>query len=256
VAKGRNIGIEQSRGEFIAILDADDVSFPQRLGKQVASLRADPAVVGVGSGVVWFDESTKRSETFLYPERHRNIELLLRTGFNPIPHSTLLFRRSALEASAGYSEVFEKCEDFEFILRLARVGRLASVPEALVQITYHRDSHTYLHRPKGRDTRYYTTLAMIIHALRSGAGAMSPSVCRVESWLDEVGACGIAALQGRWALRVILQDLLKLDAWSLRYVLSAFICNVWQIWRCCGKQWWKYSDTPARVAETLQATDC
>ena len=48
LADARNHGIAAARGEFATMMDADDISLPQRLEKQVGFLRANPAIGGRG----------------------------------------------------------------------------------------------------------------------------------------------------------------------------------------------------------------
>lgn len=255
VAKGRKLGIAQAQGELIAILDADDLSFPARLRRQVNLLTASPLVVAVGSGIIGLNDATGRTRTSLYPEHHRNILLLMRAGFNPIPHSTLLFRRPAYCEVNGYSEAFEKAEDFEFLLRLGLLGQLASIPQPLVQCTMRQDSHTHRHRPKGRGVPYYMVLAMILHALDCEATAPRLTVQRVEEWLDSIGDRGIDALMSRWAFGSILRNLRHLDRCSLRYLTALVLRHVAAIRACLSLPWWSEAQTPDRLAWALLSSE-
>ena len=113
VSAGRNIGIEKARGDLIAILDADDYALPNRLTEQVNILLALHNVVGVGSGIRIIDEATNKQKTTIYPSDPSQISLLLRAGFNPIPHSSFMLRLAAYNAMGGFSNVMEKGEDFD-----------------------------------------------------------------------------------------------------------------------------------------------
>lgn len=251
VAEGRSLGIREARGELVAILDADDPAMPERLARQVHVFQTDPEVVGCGSRIVQVTERTGRERTYPYPRGHEAIVRLLRAAISPFPHSTLTFRRSAYDQVGGYSDVFEKCEDFDFLLRLARIGRLACIDRPLARCTAHADSHTLLHRPKGRDAKYYVMLAVLLHALDGEPGASAPSVEAATAWLDRVGPDGIRALCARWAIPGLGVATRELDLASLRYYVLAQLRWAAAIVRHRGDDWWGYASTPARVAARL-----
>jgi glycosyltransferase involved in cell wall biosynthesis len=251
VARGRMHGIEAAKGDLVAVLDADDAALPHRLGSQVEVLAAQPDVVGCGGGIVQVTEKSGRERRYTYPARHEALVRLLMAAINPLPHSTLTFRRGAYDRVGGYSDVFEKCEDFDFLLRLARVGRLASIGRPVVRYTIHDDSHTFLHRPKGRDAKYYAMLAVLLHALDDRPGAAPPSVDAATAWLDRIGPDGMRALSARWAMRGVGRATRELDLASLRYLASAQLRWAAALVRHRREDWWRYSSTPARVAETL-----
>jgi glycosyltransferase involved in cell wall biosynthesis len=250
VAKGRRIGINEARGDLVAILDADDCAMPDRLARQVRVFAERPEVVACGAGIVELNERTGREKTYLYPRRHEALVRLLMTAFNPLPHSTLMFRRSAFAETGGYSEVFEKSEDFDLLLRLARVGRLTSIARPLVRYTVHADSHTYRHRPKGRDAAYYATLASILHGLDDSPDVEKPSVEAVMAFLDGLGPEGIRALCARWARSGMVASLRELDVRALRYQVAAQAHGLSATLRH-REDWWAYSSSPATVATRL-----
>jgi hypothetical protein len=254
VAKGRMLGIGEARGDLIAILDADDVALPDRLARQVRVFETQPEVVGCGSGIIRVNERTGRGWPYVYPRHHEAIVRLLMTAISPFPHSTLTFRRSAYDAVGGYSDVFEKSEDFDFLFRLARVGRLECVDRPLARFTVHADSHTLLHQPKGRDAKHYVMLAVLLHALDDRPGASAPTPEAAMSWLDRVGPDGIRALCARWAIPGLGIATRELDLRSLRYYVSAQLHWGAAMIRHRHDDWWAYSSTPAQLATKLAGT--
>jgi glycosyltransferase involved in cell wall biosynthesis len=245
VSEGRNIGIKQARGEYVAILDVDDVAFPQRLRRQVDALEADPTLIAVGSQIVRHEEDTGRRKTFGYPTTHRELQMLLRVCMNSIPHSTLMLRRSAYEQVGGYRKRFEKSEDFDLLLRLARLGRLASVPAPLVEYAMRSDSHSEVHRPKGRNATWYGMLATILDAV--GPTATEELADEIERWLDGVGLDGLDAMRGRWALHD-LRHPFGLDYWTVRFLSTAVLVALRTFPSCARKPWWREAATPQDVA--------
>ncbi|GIX49573.1 MAG: hypothetical protein KatS3mg131_3784 [Candidatus Tectimicrobiota bacterium] len=132
-ASARNLGIAQARGEFVAFLDADDLWLPQKLAKQVACLRAQPAEVGlVYTRAVKFDAEG----VWLLPRAYQRpapsgwvYRDILRC--NPVPSPSVLVRRACFARVGGFDESLDIIEDQDMWARLARVFRVALVDEVL-----------------------------------------------------------------------------------------------------------------------------
>jgi glycosyltransferase involved in cell wall biosynthesis len=130
-----NAALAAARGPVVARMDADDISLPTRLERQLALLAAGGAEV-VGCQVRYFpDESVaegaRRYEAWLNslvtPEEHER-DLFIEC---PLAHPTLMLPRALLEAAGGY-RARGWPEDYDLLLRLWRRGaRLAKVPEPL-----------------------------------------------------------------------------------------------------------------------------
>ncbi len=215
VAKARNIGIDHAHGEIIVILDSDDIAFPNRLRTQVEALKSLDGAVGVGASIVVFDEERATSKTYSYPADSQQISILLNAGLNPLPHSTLTYFRSAFVAVGGYSEAMEKAEDFHFLHCLLNQGNLYSIPITLAQITVHRDSHTFSHKPMGRDVYFYCLLSLLMNDTESAHGLLPQS--EVECWLDHIGQGRRQLLLSKIALKSIRRNYrdLSMSSWIL-----------------------------------------
>lgn len=114
-----NLGIAQAQGEYIARMDGDDLSHPQRLEEQVRFLEAHPEVTVLGCRVQLIDarsEKVNRRYPFFSSDREIRRVLPFR---NPLPHPALMFRRSALFAVGGYKHGHSS-EDHEMFIRMAR----------------------------------------------------------------------------------------------------------------------------------------
>jgi len=159
ISEGRNYGIQKSSGKIIAILDSDDQAAPDRLMLQVNALLGDRELVGIGSGMLRVDEgSISKSKKFIYPGNPREINFLLRSGCNPIPHSTFSFWKAAFYAAGGYSELIEKGEDYELLLRMLNIGNLTSLSEVLVTYSRRPSSHTNRHQSELMPLYIYLSL--------------------------------------------------------------------------------------------------
>jgi len=135
-----NKGLKMARGQFIARQDADDISLSTRLEKQVGILDTHPDVALVGTGVTVIDSSGQGVRGFIYPSDHKRlIKRLYRTG-NPLPHSTIMFRRDVVSRLGGYHDLFIKSQDLDMILRIIEKYKVYSVPEELVKLRCRTDS--------------------------------------------------------------------------------------------------------------------
>lgn len=133
LAGSANHGVSRARAELVAGMDADDVSRPDRLRREVDTIRSDATIVFVDVLADGID-STGR------PVRPRDrSELLRRSAFPPCSGSSM-YRRSAFDRIGGFRPACAPWEDVDFCLRIADTGRIVVLPEALYRYRYHVDS--------------------------------------------------------------------------------------------------------------------
>jgi len=136
-----NEGLSLANGEFIARMDADDVSLPTRFAKQVAYLNQHPDVVCVGSRVTTIDPYGSPLSQTDHKLTHEEIEAELLQGIGwSIVHPAAMMRKDAVMKVGGYREQFKTSQDLDLWLRLGEVGKLANLPEPLVQYRQHFES--------------------------------------------------------------------------------------------------------------------
>ncbi len=135
-------GVAASRGEFIARMDADDISMPTRLEKEVALLRSDKRLAIVSCDLEhFFDDGTiKMVQTF---DHNPRLTALLACFYNPIGgHGQVLYRRSAYEAAGGYDPDYNLAEDYDLWTRILRHGGCGIIPEVLYRYRTGHESVT------------------------------------------------------------------------------------------------------------------
>ncbi len=138
-ARAANAALERAAGEYVAIMDADDVAHPQRLVQQVAVLEREPGIVVVGSWIDVIDHEGQWLGVRRYPTGDPAIRSTL-LRFNPFAHSTELYRRETALAIGGYRTELETVEDYDFNARLLARGRGCNLPAQLVAYRLHAAS--------------------------------------------------------------------------------------------------------------------
>jgi hypothetical protein len=132
-----NLGLARARGEFIARMDADDVSQPTRFARQVDYLRANPQIAVVGSAITLIDAAGKVIREIDYPSTPAEVDrFLIETG-SALAHPAVMARRDAMLSVGGYRSLFQHAEDYDLWLRLAEGYSLANLPERLLRYRHH-----------------------------------------------------------------------------------------------------------------------
>jgi glycosyltransferase involved in cell wall biosynthesis len=132
--------ILESRGKYIARMDADDISLPKRLEKQVAFLESHPKTGLLGTGIrKIINTGEMLKQTWLYPGGNPKLQWLLFFR-NPFAHPTVMVRRELLVQVGGYRH--RPAEDFDLWERLSWITGLDNLQEALVILRKHQSNLT------------------------------------------------------------------------------------------------------------------
>ena len=131
-----NYGLKIAKGKYIARMDGDDISFPERFAKQIAYLDVNPDVVLCGTSYEIIGE-TKRT---IIPENHNAIKLTLLKE-NCIAHPSVMIRKDVLyKFSIDYDILKEPAEDYDMWVRLLPIGKLHNLQEVLLKYRIHTKS--------------------------------------------------------------------------------------------------------------------
>lgn len=128
-----NLGLSIAQGYYIARQDQDDISFPERLEKQIIYMEshAECALVGTSAEIWVGDKKTERAHD--HPTEHFHIcfDLLFN---NPFVHSSVMFRKDAVLAIGGYTTdpMRQPPEDYELWSRMVRQYKVANLAERLL----------------------------------------------------------------------------------------------------------------------------
>lgn len=138
LVRQKNQGLDVARGEFVAMLDADDIAEPVRLARQVRFLQENPDVGVVGSQIGVIDTKGQVRGYRRFPTGHDDIVRAMRR-IVPLSHPSTMVRREILVRAGGYRyEDQPAVEDYELWSRLVRLGvRFANHPETLLRYRIH-----------------------------------------------------------------------------------------------------------------------
>lgn len=141
-AKARNRGIAEAQGDYIALLDADDLWEPTKLAKQVTCLETRPEVGLVHTAIRYIDDEGSEIGKVLRSEGDGNVweqvvlHMLVRCG------STPLVRRSCFDKVGVFDTDLDFAEDWDMWLRIAAHFHFAVLHEPLVAYRQHHANTT------------------------------------------------------------------------------------------------------------------
>ena len=125
-----NLGLERAGAEFIARMDADDISLPTRFEKQIKILETNPDIGVVGTSYYVIDELGDVQDEFHPPAS----DVLIRWQLlfhNPFAHPSVMYR-AGLAKRIQYRDTYLHCEDYEFWTRFLQETKGANLEEPLL----------------------------------------------------------------------------------------------------------------------------
>lgn len=129
-----NKGIHLARGKYIARMDGDDISLPERFEKQVRYFKEHPEVMLISCQTQNFGES------FLHWKlKESSEELKVMMLIRPVfAHPGFMMRRELPDQGFYYDETFRTAQDYELASRVAEKYQIGIVPEILLYYRVHK----------------------------------------------------------------------------------------------------------------------
>jgi len=127
-----NLGLRYSSGDYLAILDSDDLFMPEKIEKQVLFLEAKPEIGLVYANCIYIDENGKEICKMHYGNHGppKGPEQVLEDCCYNVP-SNSLFRRSVFEKVGFLDEALRSAQDHDYGIRIAEVTRIGYLDECL-----------------------------------------------------------------------------------------------------------------------------
>ena len=132
VGASRNRGCQIAQGKYIAVMDSDDISLPERLAKEIHYMEAHPEISVLGTWVECIDKDDKQVSVWQYPTAPGVIGWCL-FFTDCLAHSSVMMRRDFIEQLGFYRPEFAQAEDYDLWARASFVSRIANLPEILVR---------------------------------------------------------------------------------------------------------------------------
>ena len=144
IVRTLNALIERANGKYIARMDADDISLPKRIEKQVAFMESHPDYAMCGTNAWCIDETGRRLKKSRLPISYNDCKLFLKY-FSSFYHPTVMLQVSVLKESL-YSEDFLYAEDYELWVRLIYKKNLkcANLKENLLKYRIFKNQSSYI----------------------------------------------------------------------------------------------------------------
>ncbi len=199
-AVARNRAIEVARGEFVALMDSDDIALPHWLERQVGYLRQNP---DCGLRGAWIRAFGAREGIWTCYEHHDHIkaDLLFRCGMN---QNTVVFRRELMNnLGLKYDENFDVAQDYEFWTRCIDRMRFSNAQEVLVNYRIHKNNVSVRRKSKSFSNAQEIRLRQLN---KIGISATQPEL-NIHRALGEYGPSGP---------RILIFDTRRLENWLLK----------------------------------------
>jgi len=128
----RRAGVQAAKGRYVAVQDADDLSMPRRLEKQVDFLNTNPKIVAVGSWSEIVNNMSAKRRFHRHPTGTGSLAFLLIFDAYLVATSVMI-RREALLSVGNYRDIPYGLEDFDLWFRLLKSGDITNLAEVLVK---------------------------------------------------------------------------------------------------------------------------
>lgn len=128
----RNIGIQQTRGKYIAVMDADDIAFSDRLSAQYTYMEEHPEILAVGTRFLFLNTGEVRMNPVSYEDICAGL-----LNDNCLLHPSLLIRTEILYQLGCYNENYKYASDYDLVCRLSLLGKIENLPEPYMKYRLH-----------------------------------------------------------------------------------------------------------------------
>lgn len=136
IAKTLNLGLEKLAltYQYIARMDADDWSFPERFQRQIDFMDENANIAMCGTQAFWLREMSQvKSVNWLQPENYSYIKLYLLFGAS-FGHQTIVFRSEVIKSNNfKYDEDIRTCEDWGLWTNIVQQHIIVNLPDFLVK---------------------------------------------------------------------------------------------------------------------------
>lgn len=189
----RNRGIELAQGDYLALLDSDDLWLPTKLARQVYAMDSDPIAV-LTFALSWTVDG--EGQVVDMPSLHQAGEepdLSLESLYlkNPIyGASTVMMRRAAVVEVGAFDRAIRYGEDWDLWLRLRQQGSFLFLNEPLTFVRRHANAQHHFPSPERAERELADRLYMLEKAFATGP-AQLPAELKARAMANQVGQAAL-----------------------------------------------------------------
>lgn len=233
----RNRGLDEARGIYIANLDCDDRSYPDRLMKQVSFLDENPDFGLVGSYIETIDKNGEivPNGTWIFSAPAKEIPIIM-VFSNYFAQSATMIRKSFLP-SKHYRLDLPPAEDYDLWIRLAENSKVYNLPEVLTQIRNHGENTSLRHKTN------YPKIMPLIYRYQLESIGVSFTVEELDRhYLFSVGeltlTTGILDKMKDWFTKLHLANI-KSNRYNRILFTKSLVGRWYLLCRKIDHQWWQ-----------------
>ena len=141
IAGNRNAGLRQARGKYIVWQDADDLSVPLRIKKQLVLMEAHPEVGIVGGFIEMFDERGSRGVRMYAPDDASVRRTIFR--YSPVAQPASMVRKACFDEVGEFDLRYPPAEDLDISFRIGVRHKFANLQEVMIRYREHPASSTF-----------------------------------------------------------------------------------------------------------------
>jgi glycosyltransferase involved in cell wall biosynthesis len=242
LAEARNAGCVLAQGQYIAIMDADDIAAKDRLTWQVDFMEKHPEVGVVGGAFEWIDGAGRSLLTVRHPAENREIQSALLLPLScPLKQPTVLIRTEIFALVGGYRAVFaSSSEDYDLWLRIAEHSECANLNQVVLKYRIHPDQ-TSMRKRREQTLTYRAAQASAISRRNGNPDPLNsikeitPAALTVLGISETVQRTDIVSQDQYWIRNmsmvgeysVALKATLEMLKCDLKYAEPSQIADVW-----------------------------
>lgn len=127
------------KGDYVAIMDSDDLSFKDRLKIQLDIIQKNSNIAAVGGGVEYINNIGKTLSYKKFPNSKKKLNKKINYKF-PMNNATLFLDKKKVDELGGYSNKYEFINDFELVYRLSKKYDLVNSNEIVSKNRIHNEN--------------------------------------------------------------------------------------------------------------------
>lgn len=153
LTKSLNKGLQHVKSHFIARMDSDDISAPQRFELQVKYLNEHPDVSIVGGSLQEFDDKNECLSVRRYPQTNEEVVKYIYKA-SPLAHPAVMMRRSMFDAGLRYNEKYRTSQDIALWYDALCAGyKIGNIEE--IAVHFRRDANVFKRRSRKKAMNEY-----------------------------------------------------------------------------------------------------